>query len=178
MTSLKRRISLVGVPALLALSLTACSGSSTDASGAPDDASLDDFCSAFGGLGDLVDAGDDTDAAVDAANDLAADLDEVGTPSDLSEDQRNGFEEYVKFLGDIDSSDVDELASSDEADVFGDSADDVTGFIQYAITSCPDALSDLTGDLPDLPSDTDLPDLPSGTDVPELPDLSELPDGS
>ena len=186
MTSLMRRISLVGTPALLAVSLTACGGSGTDATGAPDDASVADFCDTFGGLGDLVDAGDDADAAVDAANDFAADLDDVGTPSDVTDDQRDGFEAYVKFLGEVDSSDVEDLADSDEADVFGDDADNVTGFIQYAITSCPDALGSLTGDVPDvdvpeLPSGSDLPELPSGSDlpdVPELPDLSDVPDGS
>lgn len=115
----------VAVPALL---LAASCGSDGASSGAPDDASRQDFCEAFLADPDELDS-DDPEAAADAAHEYADSLAEVGTP-DVSDEARRGFELYVDLLADVDASDVEELADQDPSDVF--SGDDLDAFEAFA----------------------------------------------
>lgn len=140
MTPMKRRVAAVSAPLLLALSLSACGGGG--ASGAPDDASTDDFCKVYLDSFDTLNT-DDTGKAVDAAHELADKLAETGTPKDMSDEQRNGFEQFVDFLGKVDSGDVEGLKGQDTSDVFGGDAGDVEAFLTYIGTSC----------VPDIPTD-------------------------
>jgi len=157
--------------ALVLTGLTACGGDSDgggSGSAAPDDASKDDFCTAFNGLyekvmADLTSA--DTSKAITAFKDWAADMKKVGTPDDMPEDARRGFEVFVDAAQDIDDdATIDDLqnlggdlskADQDAGDTFGD----------WASENCPSALpSDLASSIPsdiasDLPSD--LPTDPS-----------------
>lgn len=146
MTPVKRRVAAVSVPLLLAVSLSACGsdGGGSDAPAAPDNASTDTFCQTYLDASESLNT-DDTDEAVDAAHQLADQLAETGTPEDMSDAERNGFEKFVEFLGGVDSGDVDDLEGQDVADVFGDDAGDVEAFLTYIGSSC----------VPDLP--TDLP---------------------
>jgi hypothetical protein len=149
----RRRVAAVSAPLFLALSLTACGGGGSEAEGAPEDASSEDFCAAFQDIGEDFDS-DDTGQAVDAANEYGANLAEVGTPSDFSEDARTGFETYVGFLEEVDEGDVEELESSESAeDVFGDDAEAVTAFLTEAATVCAPELGDLEGELGELESE-------------------------
>ena len=135
MTPLKR-VAAVTAPLLLALSLTACGGG---ASGAPDDASKEDFCEAFTSTPEGGDS-DDVDANIDAAHDYGDKLADVGTPSDIDGDARDGFEAYVDAIKDLDKDDIDEFEDAENADdVFGDDGDKVTAFITEASTLCADA---------------------------------------
>jgi len=146
--SLRRRAAAISAPLLLALSLTACGGS--DASGAPEDASVEEFCAAFSDFGEGFDS-DDTERAVEAANDYAERLSEIGTPEDLSDEARQGFEAYVGYLGDVDEGDVEDLnESGDAGDIFGEGdADAVTTFLNEAGTACVPSLGDLESELPE-----------------------------
>ncbi len=108
-----KRISLVAV-LLLLLGLVAagCGGGGDDSAAdggggvadAPKNASVEDFCGAFLDLIQQASAaGDMTDAEqVALAKDLAAKLQKVGTPEDMPEDAREGFEKALQLINDLD----------------------------------------------------------------------------
>ena len=154
------RIALVGAGlALMAGGLTACGGSSDDA---PEDASSKEFCGSFQKVSK---SGDDFDKTQQAFQDLK----DTGTPKDLPDDARQGFEILTDIAVDAD----DEKDATNKAeDLSKDDEKKVTKFIEYTVKECSDALGDLPSELPsDLP--TELPsDLP--TEIPsEL--LSDIP---
>ena len=122
MTRIKRAAGAAGAAVLLTFSLTACGG-------APDDASKDDFCEVA-----LNETGDDADAV----NDWGDELEEVGTPEDIPDDARDGFELLVETAKDVDDDDLDneelfEEFSDDEQDQF-------TAYSQYVSETCDQEL--------------------------------------
>jgi hypothetical protein len=147
---------------LIAGSAVGCGGDDKNSGGgtsAPDNASTEDFCNAFGDLfTGISNAGSTPDSdAIQAFKDAAGKLSDVGTPDGISDAARHGFELFVNALEDLDNdataADLEKLGN----DFSKDDEADMTSFIEYAIQTCPDALG---GSLPsDLP--TDLP-----TDVP------------
>lgn len=98
------------------LVLSGCGGD--DASGAPEDASREDFCTTFSEEPDGFDS-DDPDEVVEAAHEYADRLREVGTP-DVDADAREGFELYVDFLADLEAGDADDLREKSPSDIFDD----------------------------------------------------------
>src|SRR5690606_28582327 len=91
MTRLKRPLASAGAATLLALALTACGG------GAPSDASVDDYCDAVRNTTNQEDffkavEDEDWDKLADLIEDQAKELEEVGTPDDISDEEREGFE--------------------------------------------------------------------------------------
>lgn len=177
MTRIKRPAAAAGAAVLLAFSLTACGG-------APDDASEGDFCDAFKGVFDsLLSAEGDTptEDEWEGFQDAVGELEDTGTPEDISDDERNGFEVFVEAVADADYDDVKD-ESGDIPGVSDDDQADGELFFAYGTKTCPDALgipTDLPTDLTDIPTDipTDLTDIP--TDLSDLPtdlsDLTELP---
>ncbi|WP_344775140.1 hypothetical protein [Nocardioides panacisoli] len=156
MTRLQRPATALGAAALLALSLTACGGSdddsssgssdstsaasdSTDAGGdvadAPADASKDDFCGAWNDVFDVLASTTTPDeTAFGKFQDAVAHLGEVGTPAEVSADQRKGFEVFVDAIGNASYADV---TKSDSDSLPGVSADEETQaeqFVQWAAT--------------------------------------------
>lgn len=158
MISIKRPALALGAAALMTVSLAACGGS--DASGAPKDASKADFCDAwnsgddaFEGIGD-----DDYSGAADAMHKMADKLKDVGTPSDIPSDAREGFEVLVKAADNASASKMesavkdmkDAMANGDTssdgpseeemtAKMFGVSTDDVAkvdAFEKWADGAC------------------------------------------
>jgi hypothetical protein len=94
----------VGLAAAASLGLTACSGMADDA---PRDADPQAFCDAFY----------DRDLT---AEKVASNLAEIGTPKDLSDDERKGFELWVEGLdkeGDTPNAQIDrvEVPKADRA---------------------------------------------------------------
>lgn len=183
MTRIKRPAAAVGAAALLAFSLTACGGGS--AGDAPDDASQGDFCDAIGDAFKPLFSleGDPNEDQFKEFQDKVDELSDVGTPKDLSDEQREGFEIFVDAVHDADYEDF----TADSENIPGVSDEDqakAQAFIAYATSTCaseigiPDVPSDLPTDLTDLPSDvpTDLSDIP--TDLSDIPSdlLSELSD--
>lgn len=179
MSATARKAMLAVASTALVLGAVAGCGGDGSSSSAPDDASKDDFCEAFSGLfeGILADvgAGDVSESdSVAAIKDWAADMREVGTPSEMPDQAREGFEVFVEA-----AEDLDENASLGDLESLGgdlSAADQEAGdaFGTWAIENCPSALPGLD----DLPSD--LPtELPSelGSELPsELESLmSELP---
>ncbi len=174
---LRRRVAAVSAPLLLALSLTACGGGS-DASGAPDDASSEDFCAIFLDQSDDLGNSDDSGKQLEAAQDLADSLTEVGTPADFSDEAREGFELFVEAIDDLDEGDIEDFADSEDAsDIFDeDDAAKVEAFTTAAVQSCIGGLSDELGDDLGGTGDGGSED-PFGDLESELPDLepSDLP---
>ncbi len=156
----------------LAASLTACGGSDGGSgSAAPDDASKDDFCEGFNGLFEKVLAqatSGDSSAMITALKDWAGDMEDVGTPSDMPDDARRGFELFVEQ-----AKNLDEDATLADLETLGEDfsdADQADGeaFSAWTEENCPI-------DLPGLPS-IDSSDLPSidSSDLPSI-DPSDLP---
>jgi hypothetical protein len=178
-TRISRAAVTIASGAFLLTGLTACGGDSDgggSGTSAPADASSEDFCTAFNGLyekvlGNVTSA--DTSQAIKAFKEWAADMKDVGTPEDMPDDARHGFDVFVDAAANIDDDATvadlqnfgDDLSEEDQSagETFGDWASD----------NCPSPLSDLASSIPsDLP--TDLPsDLP--TDPSELESMmSEL----
>jgi hypothetical protein len=142
--NIKRYAAASSAAVLLALSLSACGGVD-----APEDASQEAFCEAFNSQAEVGEK-ESAEDQVDVAHDIGDKLEEVGTPDDISDDARKGFEEYVEALKDINEDDVKELsdASEDEAaEALGIDKDAFTAFFEYAFKTC-------AGDLPtDIPTE-------------------------
>ena len=131
---LRKTLAAAGLLAACSASLTACGGGSSsnatadggDAAGAPTDAASADFCGTLEGTG--------SDAKPSA---VAASMSAVGTPSDIDDSARHGFEVLVGKMAQISStnpsdSDIAKLAQDFEA------ADltDVQAFIAYYVKEC------------------------------------------
>lgn len=147
----------------LATALTACGGSDGDGDGgsgdsAPDNASTSDFCDGFNGLFEKVLAqatSGDSSAMITALKDWAGDMEDIGTPSDMPEDARNGFELFVEQAKDLDeNASLDDLQNLGEDLSEGDQADG-EAFSTWTEKNCPLDLPDIdSSDLPSIdPSD-------------------------
>ncbi|WP_182378358.1 hypothetical protein [Nocardioides sp. WS12] len=181
MTSIKRPVAAAGAAVLLALSLTACGG------GAPADASKEDYCKAVGDAGSeefgkaITDK--DYDKAVDLIKESAEKIEEVGTPEDISDEEREGFEIQLDAVKGLSGDDLKEAFEAEEgedpfeADLSKDEKEKVEAYNKYETETCSEDSSDEGSD-DGAGSDpgTDLPsDVPSGipTDIsPE--DLASL----
>ncbi|KAA1421965.1 hypothetical protein F0U44_06820 [Nocardioides humilatus] len=173
MTRIKRPAAAVGVAALLAFSLTACGG------GSPDDASKGDFCD------DVTEAFNQdfaSDPTEDEWNDFKDDVEalaDTGTPENISDDARDGFEAFVDAVDDLDYDDVKDADEDEDFGLDDEDQENFEKFFAYVGTECaeefgiPDVPTDIPTDLPtDIP--TDLTDIP--TDIPtDLSDLTEIP---
>jgi hypothetical protein len=148
-----RRLATAAAALAVVASLAACNGDSGGGSGsaAPDDASRDDFCSAFNSLFDTVlssaTSGGDIGKAIAALKEWAADIEDVGTPADMPDDARHGFELFVEQ-----AKGLDEDASMEELQNLGEDlseADQADGeaFGDWTTKNCP---LDLPGDLGEL----------------------------
>ncbi|MCW2774625.1 MAG: hypothetical protein JWN91_2951 [Nocardioides sp.] len=163
--------------ALVLGGLTGCGGGSGGGGGgasAPDDASKKDFCAAFNGFYEkVVSQATDADSAsmIKALKEWAGDIEDVGTPSEMPEEARHGFELFIAAANDIDDD-----ATLEDLQIIGDDLSDADqkdgqAFSDWTTDNCP-------LDIPGLPDASDLPsDLPTGlSDLPsDLPtDPSEL----
>lgn len=152
MKNIKRPFAALGVGALLAFSVTACGGG-----GAPTDASVEDFCGLEAdleaGFGDI--ASGDFEKLSEGLADAAEAAEEVGTPEDISDEAREGFEILVASLQDLDAdgletsmTDLRDAAAAGEdigdenammAKIFDVSEEDVekvSAFIDYSEETC------------------------------------------
>jgi len=147
---------------------TACGGGSSDA---PDDASTDDFCEAFESAPtDDKPSQDDVDEWVDKMKD-------AGTPDDIGDDERHGFEVLVDAIDDADVDDIEDTTSFEDVVEDDDDRADVTKFFAYYGKTCVD-LGGLPTEFPsEFPSDFPT-ETPSGFPT-ELPSgfPTEMPSG-
>lgn len=135
--SLNRWIRTGSATTLAALSLVACSG------GPPDGASVEDFCDTWS---------DNRGGTLEEVHEFAQRLEEVGTPEDVDDTERAGFEVFVDVLAEVDQEHLDALdeAVAEEAslaEVYGISEDagaDIVTFFDYANRTCHGADSQST----------------------------------
>jgi hypothetical protein len=170
---------LAGGGVAAAVLLTGDDDGGGDADDAPKSASVEEFCE---GLNEFDEVDDDAspEEQVDQAHEVADRLSEIGTPEDIPDDAREGFEIYLEAISEVDADDIealDDVESEEElADALGISSEDqdkITAFFEYTFETCaelstPEIPSDIPTDLPtDIPTDlpTDFPtDFP--TDLP------------
>lgn len=108
-----RALSALGV--LLVTSLCACTGAG---SRPPHDASLESFCTAYfrlftGDIASIDPRSSDADQQtimVEAMRSWGEQLAAVGTPADMAQQARDGFELIVRYAGDLDPGETANLA--------------------------------------------------------------------
>lgn len=149
MTHIKRYAGAASAAVLLTLSLSACGddegGSSEEdvsVGDSPDDASAEDFCEAYNATSDLeadASAAEKADEAHEQANELL----EVGTPEDIDDDSREGFEILVGAVAEISEEGVEEFENAETEEAFKEAIgasdadyEKVTAFLTYAQTTC------------------------------------------
>ncbi len=181
-TGTRRRAAAAGVAlaAVLTASLTACGGGGSGSS-APTDASKDEFCSTFNSLFETMmseaTASGDASGMVAAMKKWVAKMEDVGTPGDMPDDARHGFE---LFVGEVKK--LDDKATASDLEHIGDglsSADQKDGeaFGDWTTKNCPLDLPSI--DPSDLPSmdPSNLPSMDPSDLESMMSDLSELTQG-
>ncbi len=143
-----------GMAAALALTLGACGSGS----GVPTGASEKEFCEAYNSL--FTDALNNVDPEADedeqakmiisGLKSWGEKMSEVGTPEDIPDDAREGFELSLQSIEDLDDD-----ANMKDFDALGDDFSEEEkasgeAFDKYATATCPSAVPD-TGDITDLP---------------------------
>lgn len=158
---LSTRLTMTSTVLLVGAVTSACGGG-----GAPTDASEKDFCETQSSLlSDLMP--DDMsnpelpsdEQMAKAVKDWGAELEEVGTPEDIPDDARKGFEAVVKQAKEVDASDfsiekLEELAAGGK-DATAEARKQADAFSDYLTETCGNPLEDL--DLPEMP-DMEMPE--------------------
>jgi hypothetical protein len=158
--TIRARLTLAGAVLLVGAVTSACGGGS----GAPSDASEDGFCEAANSLmSDLLpeDMGtpelpSDEDMA-QAVKDWGSRMEEVGTPEDIPDDARKGFEAVVDQAKEIDAADfsmekLEELEKGG-ADASQEVEEQADAFGDYLTETCGNPMDDI--ELPDIPETTE-----------------------
>lgn len=180
MTPIKRPLAAAGAAVLFALALTACGG-------VPADASVEDFCKVTQDNASQEEFGkavqdEDWEKIEELIKDQADEVEEVGTPEDISDDAREGFEIQLDAAKGISADDL-EKAFKDNEDPFEDGLSDdeqkkVEAYTEYENKTCDDADSSSgsedgeSGSEPEVDTEVPTEDLP--TDVPSI-DPSDIP---
>lgn len=134
MIRIKRPAATLGAAALLAFSLTACGGSS------PDDASKDDFCKDVGKAFNQDFTSDPSEDQFNEFKDSVANLGDTGTPDDIPDDARNGFEVFVDAVDELNYDDVKNASENEDFGISDDDQKDFEAFFSYAGSTCADEL--------------------------------------
>ena len=153
------RLSLTATVLLVGAVTTACGGG-----GAPSDASEKDFCDTQTSLLQDLLPDDMTNPEIPSNEEMAKavknwgkKLEEVGTPDDIPEDARKGFERVMEQANDVDPSDfsIDKLEQleSGGAEASAEAKKQAQAFTDYLTETCGNPLDDL--DLPEMPGSTE-----------------------
>jgi hypothetical protein len=139
---MKLKRTLAGPAAvLLAISLSACGGDG--GSSAPDDASVEEFCDSYskGQIAAFTEMDPDAseqeqgEAMLDALKEWADEMADGGTPEDMPDEARDGFELMVDTLADLDADDIENL--QDLEDEFSDDERDAAAALTtYVNENC------------------------------------------
>jgi hypothetical protein len=102
---------------------------SSSPSGAPTDGSSDDLCTALTAGSTIKDGAD--------VADFASGLEKAGTPSDIPDEARKGFEVYVGVLEKVDpKATAKDLKNMKNVDLSKEEQTNVQAFLSYASTTC------------------------------------------
>ena len=156
----RARLTLTGAVLLVGAVASACGGGSS----APSDASRDGFCEAANSLmSDLVpedlttpELPSDEDMA-QAVKDWGSRMEEVGTPEDIPDDARKGFEAVVEQAEEIDAADfsMENLEDLEKggADASKEVEEQADAFGDYLTETCGNPMDDI--EMPELPESTE-----------------------
>ena len=154
----RTRLALASAVLLVGAVTTACGGGG---SGAPADASEDEFCDAQSSLLENLLPDDMTNPEMPSNEDMAqsvkdwgAEIEEVGTPEDIPDAARAGFEAVVEQAKEIDADDFDkdelELGG---ADASAEVKEQAQAFSDYVTETCGNPIDDL--EMPEMPESTE-----------------------
>jgi hypothetical protein len=155
-TTIRARLTVTSAVLLVGAVTAACGGGG---SGAPGDASEDGFCEAANSLlTDLMpedlstpEVPSDEDMA-EAVKDWGSRMEEVGTPEDISDDARAGFEAVLDQIEDIEASDFSAESLQELGDGGAEASEEVQrqaeAFGDYVTETCGDPMDDI--ELPEL----------------------------
>lgn len=129
------RALLVTTLLVLGGAVTACGGD------APADASVEDFCGGLTAVGEAygeVDPEAPTEEQVSGIKEAVADLVDIGTPEDISDDAREGFDLVTGSVADLDDdASVEELEQAGE-EFSGSDEEKADAFDEYVEQTCDD----------------------------------------
>lgn len=154
--SLRRRLVLPSVALLMAATAAACGSDD-----APTNASTEDFCEGQGSLmadlsADMENVPEPKEIA-ESIQSWADEVEEIGTPEDMSEEARAGFEATLEQARDIEASDL-ETDNLDELgeELTGDAKKEAEAFNEYVAETCGNLFEDLElPEVPELPETTE-----------------------
>ena len=158
--SSRTRLTVTTVALLVGAATSACGGGG--GGGAPTDASEKAFCQTQSSLledlmpADMSDPELPTDEKMaEAVQDWARKIEEVGTPEDISDDARKGFEAIVEQANEIDAADfsiekLEELEAGGE-DASAEARKQADAFETYLTETCGNPLDDL--EMPEMPTE-------------------------
>lgn len=159
--TVRARLTLTSAVLLIGTVTSACGGGS----GAPSDANEDAFCDAANSLlSDLLpedlsttELPSDEDLAL-AVKDWGARMEEVGTPEDIPDDARKGFEAVVDQAEEIDAADfsMEKLEELEQggADASQEVQEQADAFGDYLNETCGNPMDDMP-DMPEIPETTE-----------------------
>lgn len=145
--------------ALLAASLVlvggtalGCSGGGSE--GAPTDATEEDYCASYQSLfDDMSTMTDATDAEIIAQiKDWATTMEETGTPEEMPEDARAGFETTISLINDLDDDAQQEDFEKIDEDLTDEETAQVDEFDTYTTDTCGSPMDNL--EVPEIPTET------------------------
>ena len=140
---------------LVAGSTVACGGGDGSGEGsdsAPADASTADFCGVFEDFYKVVGelgAEAENSELISALKDTGKDLEKVGTPEDMPEDAREGFELTVQTIEDIDADATEKDLEDLEKDFTEEQKKQSEAFDAYLSETCQES----TGETPEEPAE-------------------------
>lgn len=155
--STRTRLALSSAVLLVGAVTTACGGGG---SGAPADASEEEFCDAQSSLLEDLLPEDMTTPEMPSNEDMAqsvqdwgAEIEEVGTPEDIPDAARAGFEAIVEQAKDIDAADFDteklEELEMGGADASAEVKEQAQAFSDYLTETCGNPMDNL--EMPEMP---------------------------
>ena len=157
-TTSRTRLTASAAVLLIGAAASACGGGGAGG-GAPTDASEKEFCQTQSSLlEDLMPDMSSTELPSDeqmakAVKDWGAKIEQVGTPEDISDDAREGFERIVEMADEIDAADfsiekLEQLEAGGE-DASAEAQKQADAFEKYLTETCGNPLDDL--EMPEMP---------------------------
>jgi len=158
-TTSRTRLTASTAVLLIGAAASACGGGGAGG-GAPTDASEKEFCQTQSSLLEDLMPADMTNPELPsdeqmatAVKDWAKKIEDVGTPEDISDDARKGFEAIVEQANEIDASDFSieklEQLEAGGKDASAEARKQADAFEKYLTDTCGNPLDNL--DLPEMP---------------------------
>ena len=157
----RTRLTVTTVALLVGAATSACGGGGAGG-GAPTDASEKEFCQTQSSLLEDLMPADMTNPELpsdekmaEAVQDWATKIEEVGTPEDISDDARKGFEAIVEQANEIDAADfsiekLEELEAGGK-DASAEAKKQADAFEKYLTETCGNPLDNL--EMPEMPTE-------------------------